>query len=159
MTNIRVESSIEIDAPIDLVWEVTADPATFVEGIDWVYEAWWEDDGPTGVGSVYYERAKPGLREDTYRWEITAHEPPNRAVHYHESGELEAELEVRLEPIDDGTTRYTQIMRFRALPAFRPLGYVLERTVMKRKMQRDFDEMILPNFKRLAEERMAVSEA
>jgi hypothetical protein len=34
---------------------------------------------------------------------------------------------------------------------FRPLGYVLERTVMRRGMQRDFDEMILPNFKRLAE--------
>jgi uncharacterized protein YndB with AHSA1/START domain len=159
MTNIRVESSIEIDAPIDLVWEVTTDPATFVEGIDWVYEAWREDDGPLGEGSVYYERAKPGLREDTYRWEVTACEPPNRIVHYHESGELEAELEVLTEAIDDGTTRYTQVMHFRALPAFRPLGYVLERTVMKRKMQQDFDEMILPNYKRLVEERVAVSEA
>jgi hypothetical protein len=44
-------------------------------------------------------------------------------------------------------------MRFRALPAFRPLGFVLERTVMKRKMQRDFDRMVLPNLKRFVEER------
>jgi hypothetical protein len=44
-------------------------------------------------------------------------------------------------------------MDFRALPAFRPLGYVLERTVMKRQMRRDFDRMILPNYKALAEAR------
>lgn len=122
-------------------------------------EAWREDAGPFGRGSVYVERAKPGLRESTYRWEVTAYEPPNRIVHYHRGGELEAELEVLTEAIDDGTTRYTRIMHFRALPAFRPLGYVLERTVTKRKMQQDFDEMILPNYKRFVEERVAVSEA
>ncbi|QZP39560.1 hypothetical protein [Halobaculum magnesiiphilum] len=108
---------------------------------------------PSGKGSVYIERAEPGLTEDTYRWEITAFEPPNRIVHYHEGGELEAELDVLTEAIDEETTRYTQVVRYRALPAFQPLGYVLERTVMKRRMQRDFDEMILPNFKRIGEER------
>ncbi|QZP39559.1 hypothetical protein [Halobaculum magnesiiphilum] len=46
----RVESTIEIDAPIETVWEVTTDPGTFVEGINWVYETWWEDDGPLGEG-------------------------------------------------------------------------------------------------------------
>lgn len=151
---VRVDSTIDIDAPIEFVWEVTTDLATFVEGIDWVYEAWWEDDGSPGEGGTYVERAKPGLKEGIYRWEVTAYEPPHRAVHYHEGGELEAELEVLLEAVDDETTRYTQIMHFRALPLFRPLGYVLERTVMKRRMQQDFDGMILPNFKRLTEERL-----
>lgn len=149
----EVASSIDIDAPVDDVWAVTMDPASFPEAIDWVSEAWTDDGVPLGEGSVYYERGKPGLVEGTYRWEVVSADPPRRSVHYHRSGELEAELELRLEAVDEETTRYTQLLRFRALPAFRPLGYVIERVVMKRQMQRDFDEMILPNFRRIAEER------
>jgi uncharacterized protein YndB with AHSA1/START domain len=146
-----VRSSIDIDAPIERVWETVTDPASFPEAIDWVFEAWIDGEGPLEEGSTYVERGKPGFREGSYRWEVTVCEPPRRTVHYHRSGELEAELELTLEPIDDETTCYTQRLWFRALPVFRPLGYVLERTVMRRGMQRDFDEMILPNFKRLAE--------
>ena len=149
-----IESSVVVDAPIDVVWDVTTDPANFPNAIDWVYEAWWETDGPLEVGSVYLERAKPGLRKDIYRWEILACEKHHRNVHYHRSGELEAELELRYEPMGGERTRYTQTLRFRALPAFRPLGYVLERTVMPRRMKRDFDRTILPNYKRLCEERV-----
>lgn len=149
----RVESSIEIGAPIDQVWDVVTDPVVFPEAIDWVFEAWTEDDGPVGEGTVYFERAKPGLRADTYRWEVTAFDPPRRMVHTHESSELDAELVLVLEPLGDDRTRYTQVMHFRSFPSFRPLGYLLERTLMKRGMQRDFDEMILPNFKRIAEQR------
>lgn len=150
-----VRSNIDIDAPVDVVWDVLNDPATYVEGIDWVYDARKEDDGPMRAGSVYVERAKPGPKEGTYRWEVTAYEPPRRAVHVHRSGELDAELEVLFEALGDLRTRYTQVMRFRALPAFRPLGAILERTVMRRRMQRDFDRMILPNYKRIAERRYA----
>jgi carbon monoxide dehydrogenase subunit G len=148
-----VRGSITINAPIEYVWEVVNDPATFVEGIDWVFEAQSEGEGPLGVGSVYVERAKPGLREGTYRWEITAMDAPHRAVHSHSSGEIEIDLEVTCEALDATSTRYTQVMEYRALPAFRPLGYILERTVMKRQMQKDFDEMILPNYKRIVEQR------
>lgn len=151
----RIEASIEIGAPVETVWATVHDPAVYVEGIDWVHEAWWEDDGPVGRGSVYVERAKPGIKESIYRWELTAFEPPRRAVHSHASGELEADLEVIVEPIADGRTGYTQRMRIRALPAFRPLGWLLERTAMKWKMQRDFERMILPNYKRIAERRAA----
>lgn len=151
----EVSASIVIDAPINDVWAVTTDPSVFPEAIDWVFEARWEDDAPVGEGSTYLERGKPGLREGTYRWEITAWEPPYRSIHSHESGELDAELEIFCKEIDDETTRYTQVLRFRAMPSFRPLGFVLERTVMKRQMRRDFEEMILPNFKRIAEARAA----
>ena len=153
--NQQVEASIEIEAPIETVWASVHDPAVLVEGIDWVYEAWWEDDAAVGRGSVYVERAKPGVKEGIYRWELTEYEPPRRAVHSHASGELEADLEVILEPVADDRTRYMQRMRFRALPAFRPLGWLLERTAMKRQMRRDFEQMILPNYKRIAEGRAA----
>lgn len=146
-----IRASIDIDASIDVVWEVLNDPATYVEGIDWVHEAWREDDGPMRRGSVYVERAKPGPREGVYRWEVTAFDPPRRSVHSHRSGELRADLELLLEPLGDARTRYTQVMRFEALPAFRPLGAVLERTLMRRQMRRDFETMILPNYQRIAE--------
>jgi len=155
MSHQTIQASIVVNAPVDLVWEVVNDPATYVEGIDWVYEAWREEDGPMQQGSVYVERAKPGLREGIYRWEITALEPPRRVVHSHASGEMEADLEVLCEPIDENRTRYTQIMKFRALPAIRPLGFILERTVMKKQMLRDFEQMILPNYKRIIEQRYA----
>lgn len=153
MTRQTVRGSTVINAPIDVVWEVINDPANYVEAIDWVYEARIEDGGPLRQGSVYVERAKPGPRVGTYRWEVTEHEPPRRAVHVHRGGEIDAELEVLCEELDPTTTRYTQVMEFRALPAFRPLGFILERTVMKKQMQRDFEEMILPNYKRISEER------
>ena len=151
----QIEASIEIDAPVATVWATVHDPAVYVEGIDWVREAWWEDDGPLGRGSVYAERAKAGLKESIYRWELTVFEPPRRAVHSHASGELRADLEVLVEPITDSHTRYTQRMHIRALPVFRPLGWVLERTAVRWKMQRDFERMILPNYKRIAERRVA----
>lgn len=150
-----VRASIIIDAPIEFTWEVLSDPQTYVEGIDWVYEAWREDDGPMRRGSVYLERAKPGIKEGTYRWEISAFDPPRRAVHSHSSGELEADLEIELEPLSAQSTRYTQSMHFRGLPAFRPLGIIIERTVMKKQMERDFEKMILPNYKLIVEERYA----
>ena len=63
MSRQTVQASIVINAPVDFVWEVINDPATYAEGIAWVYEAWREDDGPLRLGSVYVERAKPGLRD------------------------------------------------------------------------------------------------
>jgi len=149
-----VEASIEIDAPAEVVWATVHDPSVFVEGIDWVQEAWWEeDDGRTGQGSIYAERAKVAVKENIYRWELTVFEPPRYAVHSHTSGELGADLEVIVEPIGDGRTRYTQRMHLRAFPTFRPLGWVVERTMAKWKMQRSFERMILPNYKRIAERR------
>jgi hypothetical protein len=99
--------------------------------------------------------ANPGLREGIYRWELTRFEPPHRAVHSHRSGELDADLEVILEPLGDDRTRYTPRMRIRALPSFRPLGWLLERTTVKRQMGRAFERMILPNYERIAERRAA----
>jgi len=150
-----IEASIEIDAPVETVWATVHDPAAMVEGIDWVREMWWEDDQPVRRGSVYAERVKMGIKETVYRWELTEFEPPRRAVHSHASGEGELDLEVIVEPMPDGRTRYTQRMHIRAVPAFRPLGWLLERTAVRWKMQRDFERMILPNYKRIAERRAA----
>jgi len=75
-----------------------------------------EGGGPVEEGSVYVERAKPGLREGEYRWRVTAFDRPRRAVHSHRSGGLDADLELPYEPLDDDRARYTQVMRFRSYP-------------------------------------------
>lgn len=157
MTRQKITASIVIDVDPVTLWDVANDPRTYTKAIDWVYDAWWENDGSPGQGSVYVERAKPGPKEGIYRWVITSWDPPRRAVHSHNSGEMDAELELTFEPLGEEGTQYTQTMTFRALPSFRPLGFILERTLMKRKMQRDFEEMVLPNIKRLAEERASRS--
>lgn len=148
-----VERSIIIDAPVEFTWEVLNDPKVYEAAIDWVYEAHTEGGGTLGPDGAYVERAKPGIKENTYRWEVTEWDPPRRTVHTHSSGEMEADLELRFEPADDSSTRYTQKMEFRALPGFRPLGFILERLVMKRQMARDFEQMILPNYKEIVEAR------
>ncbi|MDX1746550.1 MAG: hypothetical protein R3324_11485, partial [Halobacteriales archaeon] len=45
-------------------------------------------------------------------------------------------------------------LKERDTPEHELLKDELERTVMKRKMQGDFDEMILPNYKQIIEERV-----
>ncbi|MDX1691604.1 MAG: SRPBCC family protein [Acidimicrobiia bacterium] len=155
MTRQHVEHSIVIDAPIEFCWEVLSDPQVYVEAIDWVYEARVEGGDELGPGTAYVERAKPGPKTGTYRWDITAWDPPHRQVHSHSGGELEGDLELRFEALDGTTTRYTQHMAFRAMPKFRPLGFIVERLVMKPSMEKDFRQMILPNYKRIVEERYA----
>lgn len=148
-----ITAGITIEAEPDTVWAIATDPLVYPTTIDWVYDAWWEDEQrPPGEGSVYVERAKPGPKEGIYRWTISVYEPPRRTVHSHRGSELGADLELLMQPLGEGRTRYTQTMQFRALPGFRPLGFVLERTVMKRKMRRDFEQMVLPNLKRLIED-------
>lgn len=157
MTRQMIQANTIINAPIQLVWQAVNDPSLFEEGIDWVYKAWSEDDQPLRLGSTYIEDAKPGLKQGIYRWKITAFDPPHRAVHSHRGGELEADIEVVCEAVDKQRTRYIQTMYFNALPAFRPLGFILERTIMKKQMQNDIDQMILPNYKRIIEQRYAAS--
>jgi uncharacterized protein YndB with AHSA1/START domain len=143
-----IQASIEIDAPVEKVWELASDTRRYPEWVHFVREI-VRADVPAGEGAVYVERAKPGPKEGIYEWRIVAWEPPRRQVHVHSGSELEAELTIQVEPVG-GRTRYGQRMRFRALPGFRPLGFLLERTVMKRKMRGDF-RRILATFKRIAE--------
>ncbi len=104
MARQTVRASTTINAPVDLVWEISIDPATCVEGYDWIYAAKREDEGQMRLGSAYTEDAKPGLRRGMYRWEVTAFDPPRRIVTSHASGEMEADLEVLCEALDETST-------------------------------------------------------
>ena len=153
----RVAASIEVDAPAAVMWDILSDPHTYTETIDWVYEIPECSGVPLEEGSFYVERAKPGPRTGLYRWDVTEAEEGRYAVHSHRGGELEADLRIEVEPLGDERCRLTQVMRFRALPKFRPLGVIVERLVMGPSMRRDFERMILPNFGAMAERRHAAA--
>jgi hypothetical protein len=71
-------------------------------------------------------------------------------VHVSHSGEMDARLTCIIEPLGAGRTRYRQTMEFRMLPAFRPLGWVVERAFVRRKMASDFTRF-LGTIKRIVE--------
>jgi len=62
---------------------------------------------------------------------------------------MNATLTIELRPADSGT-HYTQRMEFTFLPRFRPLGWLLERLVIRRKMESDFKN-IVASVKRIVE--------
>jgi uncharacterized membrane protein len=144
-----VEVKVDVDAPREAVWQFLEDVRRYPEWIDFVREVTEVSETPPRLGTRYVERAKPGPKEGTYAWTITAWEPPRRQVHEHSGGEMEIHLTIDLADRPGGTA-WTHRLEFRALPAFRPLGWVLERTVMKAKLRRDLTR-VLANAKRIIE--------
>ena len=143
------EIVIEIDAPPERVWEFVSDTARYSEWIEFVRELVEVSDSPLRACSTYRERAKPGPRESVYEWRIEEWDAPRRQVHSHASFEMDARLEVALEP-SNGGTRMWHRMEYRMFPKLRPLGWLLERAVVRRKMRADM-ERFLGNAKRIIE--------
>jgi hypothetical protein len=137
----RVHESIFVGASPSKVWEFISDIERYPEWIYFVREATPMSEGPVGEGTKYKERAKPGPFESVSEWQITEFEPPRHQTHIGRMPEMEATLRIRLEPEGEGT-RWFHEMDFRMLPRIRPVGWVLERLVVRRKMQADFRRIL-----------------
>jgi carbon monoxide dehydrogenase subunit G len=137
----RVQDSILVGAPPSEVWDFISDIERYPEWIYFVREATPMSEGPVGEGTKYKERAKPGPFESVSEWQITEFEPPRHQTHIGRMPEMEATLRIRLEPEGEGTRWYHE-MDFRMLPKIRPVGWVLERLVVRRKMQADFRRIL-----------------
>jgi carbon monoxide dehydrogenase subunit G len=152
----NVQESIFVEAPPNDVWEFVSDIERYPEWIYFVREATPVSGGPVGEGTEYTERAKPGPFESVSEWQITEFEPPRRQTHIGRMAEMEATLRIRLEPEGEGTRWYHE-MDFRMLPKIRLVGWVLERLVVRRKMQADF-RRILKTAKGMLEREYATQE-
>jgi carbon monoxide dehydrogenase subunit G len=144
-----ISESIHVAVPRERVWDLLNDMKGYPRWIYFVREVFDISDGPVGKGTVYFERAKPGPFESVSEWRITEFEPPARQTHVGRMPEMEAELRIRLEPDGEGTLWHHE-MDFRMLPKFRPLGWVVEQLVVKRKMRSDF-RRILQSAKEIVE--------
>lgn len=145
-----VELKVDVDAPREAVWRFLEDVRRYPEWIHFVREVREVSEAAPRKGTRYVERAKPGPKESLYAWTITEWDPPRRQVHEHAGGEMQIRLVIDLAQRPGGTA-WTHTLHFRALPAFRPLGWILERTIMKAKMRRDLAR-VLARAKQMIEE-------
>lgn len=145
----RVEETIRIAAPPFAAWRLLEEPRRYPEWIHFVREVTRLSEGPVAKGTTYTERAKPGPKESLYEWTVTEWDPPRRQVHEHAGDEMEITLTIELQEAAGGTS-WRHVIDYRALPKLRPVGWVLERTVMKAKMRRDL-RRIVSNAKKLVE--------
>lgn len=152
-----VTESTDIDVPREALWAFVNDFDRMTDWVTFADELTYLSDGDVGVGTVYREYGGVGPMASESEWEITVFEPPARQVHVGDLGIMQPELTMRFEERDGGT-RFTQQLSFRALPAFRPLGWLLEQLFIKRTMRSGL-RGTQRNLKRLAETELTEVEA
>lgn len=153
----RITESIDIDVPRDALWAFVNDFDRMTDWVTFADELRYRSDGAVGEGTVYREYGGVGPMASESEWEITVFEPPARQVHVGDLGIMTPELTMTFEERDGGT-RFTQELTFRALPAVRPLGWLLEQVFIERTMRsglRDTQQ----NLKELAETELSGVEA
>jgi uncharacterized protein YndB with AHSA1/START domain len=145
-----VESSITIEAPRQVVWDLIADPTRHTEFGTFVSEVSVVSPGPIGRGTVYRETSGPGFMKSKAEWTITEFNPPSRLVHEGREPSMHARFAWTLEEMDPGSTRLSQAGEFVMMPGLRALGRVIEAITGIRMMERETKRM-LGDIKRIAE--------
>lgn len=77
----RVEGSVEIAAPREVVWAILADPRRHSDLGTFVAEVTITTTEEVGEGTVYRERSGPGFMKSASEWTITKFDPPREVVH------------------------------------------------------------------------------
>lgn len=130
----HITESVDIDVPRDVLWTFVNDFDRMTDWVTFADELRYISEGEIGKGTVYREYGGIGPMASESEWEITEFEPRERQVHVGDLGIMKLELTMTFED-RNGKTRFTQELEFRALPAIRPLGWLLERVFIKRVMQ------------------------
>ena len=121
--------SSDLPATPDEVWAVVMDPQRLGEWVTIQDELLSADDGPPRVGFRLEQRYVIRGAPVKVRWWLDTCEPPRHA-HWKGKGPAgaKAEIEYRLEPLPDGTTRFHYHNDFRA--PMGPLGALASRALM-----------------------------
>lgn len=130
----RVKATATIDAPPEYVWDFVNDFDRMTEWVTFADELTYRDDGEPGEGWVYHEKGGIGPMKSESEWEITEFDPPQKQVHVGDLGIMEPTLTISLQSTNDGKTDWKQELEFVAMRRFRPLGWLLEKLVIKRSM-------------------------
>lgn len=141
----QVSSSIHIAAPVERVWEAFSDPYGWPEWIEGTEAMLSVEGEPLAEGSSYRERSVVmGPWKSQSRWKVVQFQPHTLQVHEgHLPGVGNLVLTVGFESVSEGT-RFS--MDFRYDTMLGPLGALLDRLMMKRMMQNNFDRSVR-NFK------------
>jgi hypothetical protein len=145
-----IEGSVDIRAPRQVVWDLMSDVSRYSEFGNITDEAQLVSDGAFGEGSVYSESGKvAGMKYQT-EWTVTHFDPISKQVHFGVESSMQLELTWTLAEIDAQNTRATQVVNVTMMPRFRPLGVLIEKLFVTRKMTKDL-EVLRDDFKRIAE--------
>ena len=145
---IRLQGSIEIDAPQRQVWTFISDPSRFPE---WVASIDEMVDLPSGrfmEGAVFQERGEPGALKGYTIWRVAEFKAPSYQVHKGVQGIMLMVVTRKLDSLGGGT-RFMQAVDMRFHTIMKPLEWLLAGT-MRRKGQLLLDRT-LADAKRLIE--------
>lgn len=145
----RVESSALINAGPEMVWELISDIDRLSEWAPHVERVRCVSECDIGEGTIYRESGSPGLRQSEREWRIVEWDPPRRQVHRTNDGPLDLQVTLDLD-LSDGYTRLHQRIDFQVFPNVRPLGWMLGRLFVRRKIRSNAQKMV-QNVKRLVE--------
>jgi carbon monoxide dehydrogenase subunit G len=146
----RVEASVEVAAPRDVIWGVLADPSRYKELGTLIQEVKLVTDGELREGAVYRERSGVGIMKSWREYTISRFDPPREMVHVTNESSMSSTLTWTLTELNSKSTRVTQLIEFEVMPRLRPLGRLIEALLAKRMTQRETDQM-LQGIKRVAE--------
>ncbi len=145
-----IEGSIDIAAPRQAVWDLMCDVSRYSEFGNITDEAVMVSDGEFGEGSKYSESGKiAGMKYNT-AWTVTQFDPISKQVHIGEESTMHIELTWTLAEIDAGNTRASQVVDVTMMPRFRPLGVLIEKVFVVRKMTKEL-AALRDDMKRIAE--------
>lgn len=120
----RLTASIQIDAPVEAVWNLYAD----VEGsVAWVpfAEEIIDVSGPPGLGQVYRERTRLGGISDVAEWTVIEWDPPRRQIQRSIGKGMDSRLIIEVEPAGACTLAHQQVLLDSRAPGV--LGWIHER--------------------------------
>lgn len=146
---LRVEGSIHIDAPPQIVFDFVCDLKRIPESVDIVLEIFDISESPTRVGTTYKEWAKPGPIKQYQEWCCTEFDRPKHQVYESRSKQMHILLHKHF-TADRAGTIYTQWVEFEMFPKFRPLGWLLN-PLVARTMKKEFQK-ITRGIKRIIEQ-------
>jgi hypothetical protein len=110
----NLEHITDIPAPAEEVWAVLTDTSSYAEWNPFIRKL----EGPWARGSRLAVTVKAGAREMSFRPTVLAYEE-GRLIRWRGQlllpGIVDGEHELRVEPLDDGTSRFTQHESFRGL--------------------------------------------
>jgi carbon monoxide dehydrogenase subunit G len=110
--SVRVEESIEIDAPIERVWALVMDPRRHGEWVPAHRESRGLPDGDLGEGDSFEQRLCLMGRSFDVQWTLLEREEPSLAV-WKAEGPRGAEADVRFQLSgSNGTTRFDYVNDF-----------------------------------------------
>ena len=139
--DMRVEESVEINRPVEEVYEYVADPQNLPEWAGIIQEVQKEgQEGQPKEGDRFTTVAQFLGRRFETPFEVTAHESPRLHSHRSTGGPIPQEVTYTFEETAAGGTRFKQVLEGEPGGFFRLAGPLLERAG-RRQFRTDLENL------------------